>query len=150
MKINSRFNSSGSDCMRSSLLVIFLLSACALRPRYQDFVKQLSAEKEISLQMMGENNAAVVGAKVEMSDGKNKFSQSTDANGMIRLPIEKKYFDENPVLVVTLPMAVTEYRLTAARLVVPAAPVVAAPVVAEPVVQVAPLNETSAVDAGTP
>jgi hypothetical protein len=93
------------------VVLCLFLASCALRPRYADFVSKSAVEKEARLVLLGDNGQPVPNAKLEMSDGKNRFSQMSDSEGLLRLPVDKKYLDENPVLVVTLPPSVQNYRL---------------------------------------
>jgi len=53
----------------------------------------------------------VPNAKLEMSELRNRVTVSTGPDGVVTLPVEKKYLDENPVLVVSLPSGVTRYVL---------------------------------------
>ena len=127
-----------------SLLVLACIAAsgCALRPRYADFVNAKTEGKEVTFVVLdAETGRPVPGAKVEVSELKNRIQTTTTANGTFKLPVEKKYVDENPVFVVTLPKEVVRYRVelfTPAPLPPPPTPNVPAEVPA-----------TDAVDAGT-
>ncbi len=81
-------------------------------------------------------NAALSGLKIEMSEGKNRYATTSSADGSFALPLEKKYFDENPYLVVTGVMP-NGYKVVP----VPKPVVVEAPVT--------PQNDVGSADAGT-
>ncbi len=130
--------------MRFVLLasVLALVSTgCALRSRYGDFVTSKTEGKEVTFVVVDTaTSKPVPGAKVEVSELRNRLQLTTAEDGTFKLPVEKKYVDENPVFVVTLPKGVEQYKVV---LVPPPAPV--APVVA-PVMDVVP----AVVDAGMP
>lgn len=116
-----------------------LLAGCALRPRYNDFVTAKTEGKELTFVVVNTaNNQPVPGAKVEVSELKNRIITTTGADGTFKLPVEKKYADENPIFVVTLPKDVVQYRVEVAKLVAP------------PVMPVVPAEVPAALDAGTP
>jgi hypothetical protein len=98
-------------------LVGLLLSAgCALRPRYGDFVNAKTEGKEVSFVVSdADSGKPVSGAKVEVSELKNRVQVTTGADGIFKLPVEKKFLDENPLFVVTLPKDVTKYRVELVR-----------------------------------
>ncbi len=109
------------------------LCGCALRPRYADFVTSTTAGKQATFVVTdAATNQPVPGAKVEVSEGKNRLIVTTAADGTFTLPVEKKYVDENPVMVVTLPRGFEAYRVALA----PA--VVLAPPAAEPTLSTPP------------
>ncbi len=88
--------------------LLFLLTACSLRPRYQDIAKDV-APPELVVQVVDGSNTPVPGARIEIGD-RVRFKAVTDENGVFRLPIEKKYADENALVVVVLPKGVKGYR----------------------------------------
>jgi len=90
---------------------LLVLSACALRPRYQDIAKD-AEPPELVMQVVDRNNAPVPGARIELGD-RARFKATTDENGMFKLPIDKKYTDENALVVVVLPKGVKGYKLVA-------------------------------------
>ena len=104
--------------MRLTFLVLAVLaSSCALRPRYSDFVTSKTPGKDITLVVTdAATNVALPGAKIEVSELRNKVTVTTGADGTFKLPVEKKYLEENPVFVVTLPKGFEAYRLLAAPL----------------------------------
>ncbi len=137
--------------MRLSALVLGVLlavSGCALRPRYNDFITKQTTGKEARFVVIDtDTNKPVAGAKVEVSENKNRILATTDAEGAFVLPVEKKYMDENSLFVVTLPKGVTAYKVLLQKAVEPA-PVELIPVEVPAPVEVAP--QLDATDAGVP
>jgi hypothetical protein len=89
-------------------VILAVSSGCALRPRYRDFISETTSGPEAKLVLHERDSTRVLpGVKLEMSEWKNKLSVTTDAEGAFALPVDKKYLDENPVIVVTLPVGVT-------------------------------------------
>lgn len=133
--------------MRSTLfvsVVALLVSGCALRPRYADFVSAARSDaKEVTFLLIdADTTMPVANAKVELSELKNRVIVNTAADGTFKVPLDKKYIDENPVFVVTLPRGVTQYKLMLAPYAAPP-PTVVVPAPVSPVMP-------EAVDAGTP
>jgi hypothetical protein len=93
---------------------LLLLCGCALRPRYEEltsrFVPQDAVRSEVLVQVVDRNNAPVPGARIEIGD-RHRFRATTDGNGIFRLPVEKKYSEENALVVVVLPRGVNGYKL---------------------------------------
>lgn len=88
----------------SVFVVAVLISGCALRPRYADFVTPTTAGKEVTFLVTdAATKVPVPNAKIEVSELKNKLTVTTGADGTFKLPVDKKYLEENPVFVVTLP-----------------------------------------------
>ena len=109
------------------------LSACSLRPRYADFVTASTVGKEARFVVTdAATNQPVPGAKVEVSEGKTRVAVTTAADGTFSLPVDKKYVDENPVMVVTLPRGFEQYRVSLAGPVAPPAEQLIPPPVAPP------------------
>ncbi len=135
--------------MRLTLIVVSiasLMSGCALRPRYADFVTAKTAGKEVTFVVIdADTQKPVPNARVEVSELKNRLQVTTAADGTFKLPVEKKYLEENPVFVVTLPKGFENYRVALAPPPAPVEPVVAPPEVpaTEPVPAALP-------DAGMP
>lgn len=101
--------------MRLSLLLLVALSAsCALRPRYKDFVTAKTEGKQVQVLVTDANGAPLPNVKVEMSELKNRVTFTSAADGTFALPVEKKYLDENPVLVLQLPPGSNAYALALA------------------------------------
>ena len=126
-------------------LIAFALSGCSLRPRYADFVTSKTAGKEVTFVVTDAmTQLPVPNAKIDVSELRNRITVTTGPDGTFKLPVEKKYLDENPVFVVTLPRGYEQYRLALAPLpVAPAEDVVPSPEGPPP-----PPLETR--DAGTP
>lgn len=91
-----------------------LASSCALRPRYRDFVTATTEGSAVKLLMTDANGLPLENAKIELSEAKSRQSLSTAADGTVSLPVDKKYLDENPVLVVQLPPGAKSYSLALA------------------------------------
>ncbi|MCU0698298.1 MAG: hypothetical protein MUC96_17480 [Myxococcaceae bacterium] len=106
--------------------VVLLAQGCALRPRYRDFVTAKTEGKQVQLQLTDGVGAPVPNAKVELSEWKNRLQLTTAADGTFTLPVEKKYLDENPVLVVQVPVGVSAYAVALWTPPPPPAPVVPA------------------------
>lgn len=96
-----------------------LASSCALRPRYRDFVTAKTEGSSLKLVMTDGTGLPVANAKIELSELKNRQQFSTSADGTFALPVDKKYLDENPVLVVQLPQGAKSYSLAIAPLAPP-------------------------------
>jgi hypothetical protein len=135
--------------MRSSLyfaVFALLLAGCALRPRYADFVTLNTQGKEaVFLLIDPATKLPIANAKIEVSENRSRINVTTAADGSFKLPVDKKYVDENPVFAVTLPKGYTEYVVQLA----PPAPVPMAPPPV-PNVPAAPVAPVETVDAGTP
>ncbi len=134
-----------------ALTLLFVASGCSLRPRYNDFGLKPGEVKEARFVVLdAESGRPVEGAKVEVSEFKNRVISTTGADGTFVLPVEKKYVDENPLFVVTLPRGVLQYRVElvheAVAPVLPPEPA-EAPVEAPAPVESAP--EEDVADAGT-
>ncbi|MER2559435.1 MAG: hypothetical protein ABTQ32_01875 [Myxococcaceae bacterium] len=113
----------------SSVLVVGLSSSCALRARYRDFVTPKTEGKDVQLVVTDGQGAALPNVKVELSEWKNRLVLTSAADGRLTLPVEKKYLDENPVLVVQLPAGTSQYALALAPPPLPPPP---APIMAPP------------------
>ncbi|MGV3625506.1 MAG: hypothetical protein ACO1OB_32140 [Archangium sp.] len=117
--------------MRLSALAIaslLVVSACALRPRYNDFITaNTKGPDERFVVIDTDTNKPVEGAKIEISENKNRLQATTGRDGQFTLPVDKKYVSENPIFVVSLPKGVTSYRVELAPKVIPVVEPVAAP-----------------------
>jgi hypothetical protein len=132
----------------AALAIASVLTGCALRPRYADFVSAKTEGKDISFVVTdADTKKPVPGAKVEVSELRNRIIVTTGADGRFTLPIDKKYVSENPVFVVTLPPGVANYELAVAPKPVP----VPAPTPVVPTPAPAPVAPpVEATDAGVP
>ncbi len=89
------------------------VSACALRPRYTDFITRRTEGKSVTFLVSDmESGKPIPNARVEVSELKNRIILNTAVDGTFTLPVEKKYIDEDPVFVVTLPVGFKAYRLS--------------------------------------
>lgn len=122
----------GARIVLSSVLVVGLSSSCALRARYRDFVTPKTEGKDVQLLVTDGQGAALPNVKVELSEWKNRLVLTSAADGRLTLPVEKKYLDENPVLVVQLPAGTSQYALALAP------PPPPAPIMAPPALPVDP------------
>ncbi|MDP3234967.1 MAG: hypothetical protein Q8S33_22745 [Myxococcales bacterium] len=111
----------------SVVLLVGLASSCALRPRYRDFVTAKTDAKSVQLLVTNGAGAPMPNVKVELSELKNRVAMTSAADGTFALPVEKKYLDENPVLVLLLPQGTSAYSLTLAPPPLPPMPVPALP-----------------------
>jgi hypothetical protein len=96
------------------VMVLGLSSSCALRPKYRDFVSSKTTSKDVALQVTDGAGAPLPNVKVELSEFKNRLQLTTGADGVVRLPVEKKYLDEDPVLVVQVPVGVQAFTVALA------------------------------------
>lgn len=108
--------------------VAVVASGCALRPRYADFVtKETTAPVKVLL-VEKKSGTPVANAAIEIGE-RNKVVVRTDVDGTAMLPIEKRFLDDNALLVVNAPAGVGQTQMSVAP-VVPVAP--AAPVEPNP------------------
>lgn len=85
---------------------------CALRPRFNDLVAKEETAKELRFRVVdAETKQPILGASVEMGDGKYKFIGISDAEGVVKLPVNKRYRDDNAVVAVTLASGLPRYEL---------------------------------------
>ena len=93
-------------------LTALVTEGCAHRPRYNDLVPKTESAKELFFRVVdAETGAPIPDAVVELGESKSKWAQVADANGVVRLPVAKKYRDENSTVVVTLAKGLPRYRL---------------------------------------
>lgn len=134
----------------SSVLVVGLSSSCALRARYRDFVTPKTEGKDVQLLVTDGQGAALPNVKVEMSEWKNRLVMTSAPDGRLTMPVDKKYLDENPVLVVQLPPGASQYSLALAPPPLPPPPPVMAPPALPADPAPAPVVEPAAAPATTP
>lgn len=100
-----------------ALLSTTLLSACALRPRYNDIVQAngTTALQENQLVVLRVTDAAtgkpVKGAKVLGGEYRNHLNATSDENGEVSLQLDPGLVKENPLVEVVLPKGVRRYKL---------------------------------------
>ncbi len=130
--------------------VMLVAEACALRPRYADFVSkdtlsrlatETTGEKLTLVVLDAKTDAPLSGVKVEFGEGRNRFAGTTGADGLISIPVDKKYVDENSIITVNAPKGQGRTRL------VPVPPAAAPPVVPVPEAQPVPANSPITVEA---
>ncbi len=92
--------------------LVLVLAGCALRPRYGEFVTPQTVGPSVALQLVSAD-VPVAGATVEFGEYRNKVTLTTDAEGGFSLPVDKKYFADNPILVVNAPKGVGRTRVVA-------------------------------------
>jgi hypothetical protein len=93
-------------------LTALVSQSCALRPRFNDLVSKDEAAKELRFQLVNaETREPIAGASVEMGDGPNKIKAISDAQGIVKLPVGKKYRDDNAVIGVSLAAGLPRYEL---------------------------------------
>ena len=124
--------------MRTTTLICatLALAGCALRPRYTELVDKDTPGPAVQVQLVEvESGQPVPGATVELGEYRNKRTFTTDAQGMFTLPVEKKYLDDNSILVINSPAAAGRTRVVVKPAQTEPAPLPGAPVVApvEPV-----------------
>lgn len=126
-----------------SVLLAVVAAGCSLRPRYNDYHLMVDVLKEARFVVVNpDDNKPISGAKIELGEGKSKVTTTSDSMGGFLLPVDKRYVDDNPVLVVTLPKGMEKYEV---RLAPPPAPELPPAPAAEPApVEAAPM----AADAG--
>ncbi|WP_242588883.1 hypothetical protein [Corallococcus macrosporus] len=94
-----------------------LLSACALRPRYNDIIQAngSTALQENQLVVLRVTDAAtgkpVKGAKVLGGEYRNHLNATSDENGEVSLKLDPGLVKENPLVEVVLPKGVRRYKL---------------------------------------
>jgi hypothetical protein len=100
-----------AQMMVSLIVMAGLLQSCALRPRYRDFVSEKTNGTAVQLLVTDRAGAPLKDVKVELSELKNRLSLTSGVDGTFFLPVEKKYLDENPVLVVLVPQGASAYSI---------------------------------------
>ncbi|MFB1483192.1 hypothetical protein [Corallococcus sp. RDP092CA] len=100
-----------------ALLSSALLSACALRPRYNDIVQAngATALQENQLVVLrvtdAETGQPVKGAKILGGEYRNHLNSVSDENGEFSLQLDPGLVKENPLVEVVLPKGVSRYKL---------------------------------------
>ncbi|MCP3099701.1 hypothetical protein LZ198_12565 [Myxococcus sp. K15C18031901] len=126
--------------LTSALVASSLLSACALRPTYQQVVQapgsdSVTAGQTVVLRVVDGAGKPVEGARVLAGEGRTRLSATSDAEGIVKVEVSGTLLKENPLVEVINPRGVTSYRI------VPV-PTVEAPVAPE--TPAAPETEPSA------
>jgi hypothetical protein len=104
-----------------AFLSLGLLSACALRPRYQDMVQQQGGAQATEGQVLmirvtdPGTGKPIAGAKVVAGTGRERLSAISDAEGRISVPVSKALLEDNPLVEVVLPKGVSRYQFQISR-----------------------------------
>ncbi|WP_375768411.1 hypothetical protein NR798_43150 [Archangium gephyra] len=99
-----------------AVLSLGLLSACALRPYYRQVLPpDMAAMKPQAAKDKGEatvrllepeTEKPIAGARVIMTLGRGRVVATSDANGLVQLPVTPELLAENPLVEVVLPAGV--------------------------------------------
>jgi hypothetical protein len=100
------------------LLACALLPACALRPYYREVLPpelaqaKTATESEVTLRVVDSRTGQPLpGVRVFAGSGRARFSVTSDAQGLIRVPVNSALMSENPLVEVVPPKGVEGYRL---------------------------------------
>ncbi len=100
------------------LLACALLPACALRPYYLEVLPpevaqaKTATESEVTLRVVdARTGQPLQGVRVFAGSGRARFNLTSDAQGLIRLPVNPTLMSENPLVEVVPPKGVEGYRL---------------------------------------
>ena len=86
--------------------------SCALRPRFNDLVPKDETAKALRFRVVNaESREPIAGAGVELGDGPYRVRLTTDAQGVVNIPVGKKYRDDNSVIAVTLAAGLPQYEI---------------------------------------
>ncbi|MCE9670937.1 carboxypeptidase-like regulatory domain-containing protein [Myxococcus stipitatus] len=102
--------------LTAALAASSLLSACALRPTYQQVVQSpgvesLSPGQTVVLRVVDAAGAPVAGARILAGEGRTRLSATSDADGIVKLEVSGTLLKENPLVEVITPKGVSGYRL---------------------------------------
>jgi hypothetical protein len=93
-------------------LTALATQSCALRPRFNDLVPKDETASAVRFRVLNaESREPIAGATVEMGDGPFKVKQVSDVQGVVTLPVIKRYRDDNSVVAVTLSSGLPRYEL---------------------------------------
>ncbi len=102
----------------SVLLACGLLPACALRPYYREVLPpelaqaKTAAESEVTMRVVeGRTGQPLPGVRVFAGAGRARFNVTSDAQGLIRIPVNSGLLSENPLVEVVPPKGAAGYRL---------------------------------------
>jgi hypothetical protein len=109
-------------------VVAVALAGCALRPRYAQFVSKDTTGSRVQLQLLERSTGMpVAGAVIEVGEYRTRVITRTDGQGLFALPIDRRYLDDNAIIVVSPPVGVGATRVASVE------PVVSAPVAPLPI-----------------
>lgn len=104
--------------------VSMLLSACALRPRYQDLTELSPGEGPITVAVVdADSGAPLANVPVTIGEGQGRVKLQTDEQGKVTVPRDDRMKSTNALIVVEKPKGVMSYRFE---------PVASAPAAATP------------------
>jgi hypothetical protein len=104
--------------MRVFLVVFAVVHfSCSLRPFYRDMVPvSPKSASTVQLQVVEKGTQRpIANARIELGEGKDKFLALADGEGRFSLPVDKKHFDENALLVVSTPAGYHGYSVIPLR-----------------------------------
>ncbi|QRN98425.1 carboxypeptidase regulatory-like domain-containing protein [Archangium violaceum] len=107
--------------LRLSLLSLGVLSACTLRPYYRQVVppdvarlkpQQAQGMKDVTMRVVDPSTGQPIpGARVLLDSSRGRVIATSDANGLIQLPVAPHLLADNPLVEVSLPKGVRSYSL---------------------------------------
>jgi hypothetical protein len=111
--------SSMRSLLRLALLSsLGLLSACALRPYYRQVLppdvvrdKGVGVEQVTLRVVESGTERPIPGARVLLTTGRARINATSDANGLVQLPVSPELLSENPLVEVILPKGTAGYAL---------------------------------------
>jgi Protein of unknown function (DUF2846) len=93
-------------------LTALATQSCALRPRFNDLIPKEETAKSVRFRVVNaETREPIAGASVELGDGPYRVRLTSDAQGVVNLPVGKKYRDDNSIIAVTLAAGLPRYEL---------------------------------------
>jgi Protein of unknown function (DUF2846) len=93
-------------------LTVLTMQSCALRPRFNDLISKEETAKAVAFRVVNaETREPIAGASVELGDGPYRVRLTSDAQGVVNLPVGKKYRDDNSIIAVTLAAGLPQYEL---------------------------------------
>ncbi|WP_257450864.1 carboxypeptidase-like regulatory domain-containing protein [Archangium lipolyticum] len=105
--------------MRLSLLSLGLLSACTLRPYYRQVVppdvarlnpQQAQGMKDVTMRVVDPSTGQPIPrARVLLESTRGRITVTSDADGLVQLPVTPHLLADNPLVEVVLPKGVRSY-----------------------------------------
>lgn len=109
--------------MRSLLRLVLLsalcvVSGCTLRPYYRQVLppdvvrdKGVGVEQVTLRVVEPRSGRPIPGARVLLTTGRARVNATSDANGLLQLPVSQELLAENPLMEVVLPKGTEDYAL---------------------------------------